>query len=77
MYQHVRLYNALQTLEKVSSQYQASYQEAVAEYNFSKNRFPDKTTYSKRERMGGKKEREREKEREGREGRERKRASTL
>ena len=32
----------VQTLEKMSSQYQASYQEALAEYNSSKNRFPDK-----------------------------------
>ena len=55
----VRLYNALQTLEKVSSQHHASYQEAVAEYNFSKNRFPDKLP-SKRERMGGQKERKKE-----------------
>jgi hypothetical protein len=30
-----------QTLEKVSAQYKASYQEAEAHYNASKNRFPD------------------------------------
>ena len=36
------LYTMLQTLEKVSSQYKASYQEATAKYNSSKNRFPDK-----------------------------------
>ncbi|CAI8006035.1 Phosphatidylinositol phosphatase PTPRQ, partial [Geodia barretti] len=32
----------VQTLEKVSSQYHASYQEGLAEYNSHKNRFPDK-----------------------------------
>ena len=32
----------IQTLEQMSSQYQASYQEAQAKYNLSKNRFPDK-----------------------------------
>ena len=31
-----------QLLERVSSQYQASYQEAKAQYNVQKNRFPDK-----------------------------------
>ena len=35
-------YTMLQTLEKVSSQYKASYQEATAKYNSSKNRFLDK-----------------------------------
>ena len=40
--QCVLLFCVLQTLEKMSSQYQASYQEALAEYNSSKNRFPDK-----------------------------------
>ena len=38
------LYTMLQTLEKVSAQYKASYQEATAKYNSSKNRFPDKLT---------------------------------
>ena len=32
----------LQILEQMSSQYQASYIEAKAEYNVKKNRFPDK-----------------------------------
>ena len=31
-----------QTLESVSSQYQASYMEAEAQYNANKNRYPDK-----------------------------------
>ena len=31
-----------QLLERVSSQYQASYQEAKAQYNVQKNGFPDK-----------------------------------
>ena len=30
------------TLERVSAQYKACYQEAEVEYNASKNRFPDK-----------------------------------
>ena len=31
-----------QTLERVSTQYKASYLEAEAHYNANKNRFPDK-----------------------------------
>ena len=37
----------------MSSQYQASYQEALAKYNLSKNRFPDKLPSKEKQGRGG------------------------
>ena len=48
----------LQILEKVSSQYKASYQEATAKYNSSKNRFPDKLPSKRVLYLANRKERE-------------------